>query len=119
MAVSQDAVVNSVRSVGFALTDEEALMAFARVVTFEGVSAERMESMQAEMQDAERPEGVPATEMVVLHDPEAETSVVIVFFDTEEDYARGDAALNAMPTGDTPGRRASVAKYRVAARMSE
>jgi hypothetical protein len=94
-------------------------MALARVVTFEGVSAERMESMQAEMEGAERPPDVPATEIVVLHDAESEKSVVIVFFDSEEDYARGDAALNAMPAGDTPGRRASVAKYRVAARMAE
>ena len=94
-------------------------MALARVVTFEGVSAERMESMQAEMQDSGRPEDVPAKEIVVLHDPDAETSLVILFFDTEEDYARGDAALNAMPAGDTPGSRASVAKYRVAARMAE
>jgi hypothetical protein len=94
-------------------------MALARVVTFEGVSAERMESMQAEMQDSGRPEDVPASEIVVLHDADAETSLVILFFDTEEDYARGDAALNAMPAADTPGSRASVAKYRVAARMSE
>ena len=94
-------------------------MAFARVVTFEGVNAERMASMQAEMEGAERPEGVPATEIVVLHDPEAERSVVIVFFDSEEDYAQGDAALNAMDPGDTPGRRSSVTKYTVAARMSE
>ena len=94
-------------------------MALARVVTFEGVSAERMESMQAEMEGGERPPDVPATEIVVLHDAEAEKSVVIVFFDSEEDYARGDAALNAMPAGDTPGSRTSVAKYRVAARMAE
>jgi hypothetical protein len=94
-------------------------MAFARVVTFEGVSAERMASMQAEMEGAERPEDVPATEIVVLHDAEAEKSVVILFFDSEDDYARGDAALNAMPAGDTPGRRTSVTKYEVAARMSE
>jgi len=94
-------------------------MAFARVVTFEGVSADRMASMQSEMEDGERPPDVPATEILVLHDPEAEKSVVIVFFDTEEDYARGDAALNAMDPGDTPGRRASVTKYTVAARMSE
>ncbi len=94
-------------------------MALARVVTFEGVSAERMESMQAEMEGSERPPDVPATEIVVLHDAEAEKSVVIVFFDSEEDYARGDAALNAMPAGDTPGSRTSVAKYQVAARMAE
>ena len=94
-------------------------MAFARVVTFEGVSAERMAAMDAEMREGGRPEDVPAKEIVVLHDPDAETSVVILFFDTEEDYARGDAALDAMPAGDTPGRRASVTKYRVAARMTE
>ena len=41
---------------------------------------------------------------------------MVVFFDTEDDYAQGDATLNAMPTGDTPGRRASVAKYDVAIR---
>jgi len=57
--------------------------------------------------------------MVVLHDAEAEQSVVIVFFDSEDDYAKGDAALSAMPAGDTPGRRTSVKKYEVAFRMAE
>jgi hypothetical protein len=94
-------------------------MAFARVVTFEGVSAERMKSMEAEMRDSGRPEDVPASEIVVLHDSEAERSLVIVFFETEDDYRRGDEALNAMPAGDTPGRRTSVSKYEVAARMAE
>jgi hypothetical protein len=43
---------------------------------------------------------------------------VIILFDTEDDYAQGDQTLNAMPGGDTPGRRASVNKYDVAVRMS-
>ena len=55
----------------------------------------------------------------MLHDPEAEKSVAILFFDSEDDYARGDAALNAMPAGDTPGQRTSVTKYDVVARMTE
>ena len=93
-------------------------MAFARVVTFEGVGKERIEEMRGEM-EGEPPEGLPAKEIIVLHDPDAEKSVVMLFFDNEEDYARGDAALNAMPAGDTPGSRTSVAKYRVAARMAE
>jgi hypothetical protein len=38
----------------------------------------------------------------MLHDAEAEKSVVIVFFDSEEDYARGDATLSAMPVDETP-----------------
>ena len=93
-------------------------MALARVVTFEGVGQERMAQMQSEMQQGERPEGLPASEIVVLHDPEAEQSLVIVFFENEDDYRQGDEVLNAMPAEDTPGRRASVAKYDVAMRMT-
>ena len=93
-------------------------MALARVVIFDGVDADRMAQMQSEMESGDRPDDVPATEIVVLHDAEAEQALVILFFDSEEDYRRGDEALNAMPAGDTPGRRASVTKYDVAARMT-
>ena len=93
-------------------------MAFARVVTFEGVNKQRMEEMDREMQEGQPPEGFPGTEIVVLHDPEAEKSLVIVFFETEEDYQRGDEMLSAMPAGETPGRRTSVTKYDVATRMT-
>jgi hypothetical protein len=88
-------------------------------VSFDGVSSDRMAEMQREMESSDRPEDVPAKEIVVLHDPEAEKSLVIVFFETEEDYQRGDAALSAMPAGDTPGKRTSVAKYDVAFRMTD
>ena len=93
-------------------------MALARVVTFGGVSKQRMEEMDREMREGEQPEGFPATEVVVLHDPDAEQSLVIVFFETEDDYRRGDEMLNAMPAGDTPGQRTSVTKYNVATRMT-
>jgi hypothetical protein len=99
--------------------NKEALMPLARVVTFDGVSSERMAEMQSEMEGSERPDNVPAKEIVVLHDPEAEKSLVVVFFDTEEDYKRGDEALSAMPAGDTPGKRTSVTKYQVAFRMTD
>jgi hypothetical protein len=78
-----------------------------------------MKEMQQEMEGSERPENIPATEMIVLHDPDAERSLVVVFFDNEDDYARGDAALSAMPAGDTPGQRTSVTKYQVAFRMAD
>ena len=94
-------------------------MALARVVMFEGVGRERIEEMKREMAEGDRPDDVPAKEIVVLHDPEAEQSLVILFFETEDDYRRGDEALNAMPAADTPGRRASVTKYDVAVRMSD
>jgi hypothetical protein len=104
--------------VGAAL-DKEAVMPIARVVTFDGVSSERMDEMRRDMEGDTRPDDVPATEIVVLHDPEAEKSLVILFFDSEEDYRRGDAALNAMPAADTPGQRTSVTRYDVAFRMTD
>jgi hypothetical protein len=94
-------------------------MPLARVVTFDGVSSDRMAEMKREMEGNERPENVPATEIVVLHDPEAEKSLVILFFETEDDYRRGDEVLSAMPASDTRGQRTSVTKYEVAARMPE
>ena len=93
-------------------------MALARVVSFEGVSKDRMAEMDREMREGEQPEGFSATEVMVLHDPEAEKSLVILFFETEDDYRQGDEVLNAMPAGDTPGRRTSVTKYDGATRMT-
>jgi hypothetical protein len=93
-------------------------MALARVVSFDGVNKERVEELKREMSEGERPEGLPASEIVMLHDPDAEKSLVILFFENEDDYRQGDETLSAMPAGDTPGRRTSVAKYDVAVRMS-
>ena len=93
-------------------------MALARVVEFEGVSQERADEMKAQMQGGTPPEGVPPMEFVWLHDPDSEKSVVIQIFDSEEDYQRGEAMLEAMPAEDTPGRRTSVTKYDVAHRQS-
>jgi hypothetical protein len=97
--------------------NREVLMALARVVTFDGVSKDRMDEMDREMREGKPPEGFPSSELVVLHDPEAEKSVAIVIFETEDDYKRGDEILDAMPAGDTPGQRTSVTKYDVAVRM--
>jgi hypothetical protein len=104
-------------TLAFASTRRSA-MALARVVSFEGVSRDRLEELKRNMQGSEPPEGLPAKEVVVLHDPDAEQSLVVVFFDNEEDYRRGDEVLNAMPAGDVPGRRTSVKKYDVAVRMT-
>ena len=94
-------------------------MSLARVVSFDGVSRDRIKELEAEMSRSEGPpEGLPAKEIIVLHDADAEKSLVVVFFDNEEDYRRGDEALSAMPAGDTPGQRTGVAKYDVAIRMA-
>jgi hypothetical protein len=90
----------------------------ARAVTFEGVSKERMDEMRQEMEDGQPPEGLDAKELIVLHDPDAERSLVLVFFEDEDSYRRGDEILSAMPTGDTPGQRTSVGRYDVAMRQT-
>ena len=93
-------------------------MALARVVTFDGIDTERIAGLKQEIESGDRPEGVPATEFLMLHDPSADKAVAIVFFESSEDYAAGDATLDAMPASDTPGRRTSVTKYDVVARMT-
>jgi len=92
-------------------------MALARVVTFDGVSKKRMDELNSRMESGDPPEGMPSAELIVLHDADAEKSIAIVIFDSEEDYKKGDEILGNMPTGDTPGTRTSVTKYNVATRM--
>lgn len=93
-------------------------MALARVVSFEDIDANRMAALKSEIEGGDKPEGLPATEMMILHDTEGERALAIVFFENEDDYRQGDAVLGAMPAGDTPGRRTSVTKYEVAIRMT-
>ena len=93
-------------------------MALARVVSFEGVTKQRIEALRSQIGDQGRPDEVPASEILILHDPDGEKSLAILFFETEDDYRKGDAALNAMPADDTPGGRTSVTKYNVAIRMT-
>ncbi len=93
-------------------------MALARAVTFEGVDSQRMAEISKQIENDPRPDDIPATEIVMLHDEATNTSQVILFFENEDDYARGDAALNAMTTDETPGSRTSVTKYTVASRMT-
>jgi hypothetical protein len=73
-------------------------MAIARVVSFEGVDRARLDQMNREI--------------------EAGKALAIVFFESEDDYTRGHEILDAMPAGDTPGRRTAVTRYDVAVRMT-
>jgi hypothetical protein len=93
-------------------------MAIARVVAFDGVSDSRVAELRQRMSENPRPDEIPATEMMVLHDPQAGSALAILFFDTEEAYQKGDQTLSAMPADETPGSRTSVKKYNVAIRMT-
>jgi hypothetical protein len=90
-------------------------MALARVVSFDGVGPDRVEEMKARMGEGP-PDDVPAKEVVMLYDADAEKSVVVLFFENESDYELADRTLTAMPADDTPGRRVSVGRYDVAVR---
>jgi len=89
-------------------------MALARVVSFDGVSSDRMAEMAQEMEQGSPPDGMPPAELMILHDPGAERALAVIVFEHEDDYRKGDEILDAMPAPDTPGRRTSVAKYEVA-----
>jgi hypothetical protein len=92
-------------------------MTLARVVSFDGVDADRMAALTADMESSEPPEGLEGSELLVLHDPDAAQALAIVLFADEDAYRRGETVLEAMPGPDTPGRRTSVTKYDVAVRM--
>ena len=93
-------------------------MALARVVSFDGVDSERIAALASEIEGGEQPEGLNATEMMLLHDPDVNRALAVVFFDNEDDYRQGQKVLDAMDRGDTPGTRTGVTKYDVAVRMT-
>jgi hypothetical protein len=64
------------------------------------------------------PDGVAATEIIVLHKRDASRALVHIFFDGEEDDSCADAVLGEMPTADTSGVRVSVSKCAVVGRAT-
>jgi hypothetical protein len=87
-----------------------------RVVRFTDVDPERIEGLQARLEErGGPPEGVVALGVQFLHDADQRTAVVIQRFASEEDMRTSEQALEAMDPGDTPGTRASVDRCTVAA----
>lgn len=90
-------------------------MSLARVVSFDGVNDDRIAQLKEDV-SADPPEGLDAKALLILHDPDAEKAMAIVFFEDEDAYRRGNEILDSMPASDTPGSRTSVTKYNVAIR---
>ncbi|HVO54153.1 MAG TPA: hypothetical protein VMT37_07060 [Solirubrobacterales bacterium] len=91
----------------------------ARVVRWEGADAAALEAsaagirQQVEESDGPPP-GVPAKRLLILQDAAAGKTVAITLFETEADYAEGDATLSSMsPPGDGMGQRVAVEKLEV------
>ena len=91
---------------------------YARVATFEGGDAAQIRAAAEEINSRAAtgpPEGVPSTGFTLLIDPDGSRAIAVGLFETDEDYAAGDAVLNSMdPPGGGMGQRVSVHKYEVA-----
>ena len=95
-------------------------MSVARVVSFEGVSRSHMDDLNRQMTEGGGPpEGFPQSEVVILYDEAGEKSIVVFFFENDDDYRTADELLNAMPSDETPGSRTSVGRYDVVFRMKD
>jgi hypothetical protein len=82
---------------------------YVRVVRFTDVTAERIESLLATIEESDGPPpGAPTTELKMLFDPAQGTAVVLQYFETTEDMDAGAQAFSAMDASETPGTRASV-----------
>ena len=84
-------------------------MSYVRVVRFTDVDPEHIASRLEDVGGRDGPpEGVISTGIQFLHDEDQATVVVLQFFDSAEDMAKSEAALDGMDPSDTPGTRASV-----------
>ena len=64
------------------------------------------------------PVDIPAKSVQILHDADQRTAVVIQLFETADDMASAESALDAMDPGDTPGTRASIDRCEIRAEFS-
>jgi hypothetical protein len=81
---------------------------FVRVVRFTDVTAERVESLVARIEETGPPPGVPIKQLQLIFDEAQGTAVVLQYFDTEADLRTGGETFAAMDASETPGRRVSV-----------
>ena len=81
---------------------------FVRVVRFTDVTAERVESLVARIDETGPPPGVPIKRLQLLFDEAQGTAVVLQHFDSEADLRTGGETFAAMDPSDTPGSRVSV-----------
>jgi len=82
---------------------------YVRVVRFTDVTAERVERLVTQIEEADGPPPeIPTTGIQLLFDDTAGTAVVLQLFESAADMRKGDEAFGAMDPGETPGVRVSV-----------
>ena len=92
---------------------------FARVVRFTDVDQEHLAGRLDDAQSSEGPPvDIPAKSVQIAHDADQRTAVVIQLFETADDMAAAEEALDAMDPGDTPGSRASIDRCEIKAEFN-
>jgi hypothetical protein len=86
----------------------EETVVFVRVVRFTDVTAERVESLVARIDDTGPPPGVPIKRLQLVFDEAQGTAVVLQYFEDEESLRAGAESFAAMDPSETPGSRVSV-----------
>ena len=82
---------------------------FVRVVRFTDVSAERVDTLLARIEEADGPPpGVPTTRLIMLFDKAQGTALALQYYETAGDMKAGARVFNAMDASETPGTRVSV-----------
>jgi hypothetical protein len=81
---------------------------FVRVVRFTEVTAGRVESLVASIDESGPPPGVPIKKLQLVFDEAQGTAVVLQYFDSEQDLRAGAETFAAMDASETPGSRVSV-----------
>ena len=93
---------------------------YARVVRFTDVDPNHLAGRLAEAENRQGPPvDIPAKGVQILHDGEQRTAVVIQLFETADDMAAAEGALDSMDPAETPGRRASIDRCEIKAELSQ
>ena len=79
-----------------------------RSVRFTDVTAERLQSLVARIDETGPPPGVPIKRLQLIFDEAQGTAVVLQYFDREADLRTGGETFAAIDPSETPGRRVSV-----------
>jgi hypothetical protein len=90
----------------------------ARVVRFTDVDPEHLAERVAEVEARDRPPvDIQFKQVQILHDADQGTAVVIQLFETADDMAAAEAALDGMDPSETPGTRASIDRCEIKATL--
>jgi hypothetical protein len=90
---------------------------YARVVRFTDVDPDHLAGRLDGIEAEGPPVDIPAKGIQILHDEDQRTSVVIQLFETADDMAAAESALDKMDPGDTPGTRASIDRCEIKAEL--